>query len=374
MPRPEGCVKRGVARSDRSMTEPELTAELFALLEKELVKTWAYVNWSCFREAMRPPVLAVVESDRLGAYKPELRRLELSRALCLGQPWHVVVEVLKHEMAHQYVCEVLRVTDETAHGPAFRRTCEQLGVDATASGLPEAYARSPEEERLVERVAKLLALAESPNEHEAQAAATTARKLMLKHDLDERAANRVRRYGARTLGEPSLRHAEWENHLANVLSKHFFVEVIWAHSYLLRQGKLGTVLEITGTFANLEMAEYVYVFLRDTGLRLFEEKRKAGLVGGKRDRDRFLAGVIQGFRDKLDAETKVQAAAGLVWRGDADLHHHFARRHPRVHRRTFGGAGPSEAQALGRREGGSLVLRKPVGGGEGGSRGRLLGR
>ncbi len=351
-----------------------LSAELEALLERALVTTWADVNWRLFGDAMRPPVLALAESQRLGAYKPETRTLELQRTLCVTRPWSVVVEILKHEMAHQYVHEVLHVTDEAAHGEAFRRTCERFAIDATASGLPEALEATAEETRLVERVAKLLALAESPNEHEAEAAASAARKLMLKHDLEERAARVPRQYVARTLGEPAVRHAAWEGFLASILSSHFFVEVIWATSYLVREGKRGSVLEVTGTRANVEMADYVYAFLRDTGLRLFAEKERAGLVRGKRERDRFLSGLMQGFRDKLAAESKAHAEAGLVWRGDPGLEAHFARRHPRTQTRSFGGGRATEAHAMGRAEGGSLVLRKPVGGGVGISRGRLLGR
>ena len=47
-----------------------------------------------------------------------------------------------------------------------------------------------------------------------------------------------------------------------------------------------------------------------------EHKKEEGIVGN-RDRRTYLAGVMEGFRDKLEAETKKQKAEGLVWVGDA---------------------------------------------------------
>src|SRR5262249_39851913 len=154
------------------------------------------------------------------------------------QPWGVVVEVLKHEIAHQYVHEILGETDETPHGPAFRATCARLGIDAAAAGMPRAPA-SPEQSRLVEKIARLLALAESPTQHEAEAAAAQAQRLMLKHNLDVR--KDARGYAVRHVGRPTGRVIESERLLAMILGKHFFVEVIWVPVYRPLEGKRGSV-------------------------------------------------------------------------------------------------------------------------------------
>ena len=88
-------------------------------------------------------------------------------------------------MAHQYVHEVLGKVDESAHGPAFRELCARLGIDAGAAGVPAAGAPSADDARVLERIARLLALAESANVHEAQAAMNAAQRLMLKHNLEQ---------------------------------------------------------------------------------------------------------------------------------------------------------------------------------------------
>ena len=121
------------------MPDVKLSARLETLLLREIVLEYAHVNRIYFKEALTPPQIALVPSrGHLGRWIRETRTLEMSRPLVLEQPWGVVLEVLKHEMAHQYVHEVLRETTESPHGAAFRATCKRLGIDGAASGLPTA--------------------------------------------------------------------------------------------------------------------------------------------------------------------------------------------------------------------------------------------
>ena len=47
-------------------------------------------------------------------------------------PWPAVVEVLKHEMAHQYVHETLGLAHTPPHGEAFQSACRLLRCDDRA--------------------------------------------------------------------------------------------------------------------------------------------------------------------------------------------------------------------------------------------------
>src|SRR3954469_11063386 len=95
---------------------------------RELAREYEDLNWSHFGSRLSAvPLLLSDSTSLLGRFSADPRGLELSRAL-LCQPWGVVIEVLKHEMAHQFVIEVLRETDESSHGPSFRRVCEQIGI------------------------------------------------------------------------------------------------------------------------------------------------------------------------------------------------------------------------------------------------------
>ena len=118
----------------------ELTASLERALLRELVAEWQRINLAHFRGALALPSIVLASStSHLGRWLGDVRVLELSRSMILAQPWAVVIEVLRHEMAHQYVHEFLGETSETPHGPAFRSVCERLGVDPASSGLPTAH-------------------------------------------------------------------------------------------------------------------------------------------------------------------------------------------------------------------------------------------
>jgi hypothetical protein len=342
---------------------------------REVCSTYQDLNHTFFRRKLGGATLELSSAtSRLGRWVPEIRTIEIARRLVLEHPWGVVVEVLKHEMAHQYVHEVLGHRDESAHGPAFRELCAQLGIDAGASGIPAAGGTSAEDAGVLTRIARLLALAESANVHEAQSAMNAAQRLMLKHNLESAASPRLPAgYGFRHLGEPTGRVSEPERLLGAILGKHFFVEVIWVPVYRPLLGKHGSVLEACGTPANLEMAAYVHAFLTHTAEHLWREHKKARRIHGDRDRRTFLAGVMVGFLEKLNAQRSAHREEGLVWVGDADLEGFYRRRHPRIVHVRHAGSRRTAAHAEGREAGRKIVLHKPVGSGPSGGV-RLLGR
>lgn len=356
----------------RNETVEQLSAELEASLLRELMRTWRQLAHAYFPGALRPPVMRLVDgASRLGAWDRQSRCIELSRPFVYGASWGGVVEVLKHEMAHQYTHEVLGAIDETAHGPAFRQICERMGIDAAASGTPET--RDEDDERLLKRVADLLALAQSANQHEAENAAALAQRLMLKHNVALSEQPGRRRYGFRHLGSIKGRHQESEHILAAILADHFFVEVIWVPGYRPEDGKRGSVLEISGTPANLEMATYVHDFLQHTAERLWHEHKREHGIRKNRDRRTFIAGVMEGFGVRLRTEKRRSADKGLVWVGDADLRRYHRARHPLVRTVRIGGHGYNDARRHGREAGKNIVLHRGMKGGAE-SRGRLLKR
>lgn len=335
---------------------------------EELQRTLRYVrriyreyNQSLFKGRLRPALIEWSEAEgELGAFVPRLRTVRLSVRL-LDEPWGVLLEVLKHEMAHQFVYEVLDVHDEGPHGPTFQRVCEQCGVDARASGLPTIL---PEDEtsetaRLRARVEKLLALAESDNRFEAEAATAAARRLLLKYNL-ERVGAEQSRYSFLHIGPPTSRRPAWQRILATILADHFFVEVIVVPIFVPRAGRIASVLELCGTPENLALAEYVYRFLERTAHALWTSHRLERGLKGNADRRSFLFGVLSGFRDKLESDGRRHEQEGLVWVGDPALADFFRRRHPHIRRvGSKGHVDPSTYDA-GHQAGQRIVLHRGI--------------
>jgi hypothetical protein len=339
-----------------------LSAALEAALLRELRARYDWDNRARFGGRLVSPVLVLSDATgHLGRWHGATRTLELSRALVLGRPWLEVVSVLEHEMAHQFVDEVLQVRGETAHGETFRRVCAERGIDHRAAGSPAAAspADGADSDRVLDRIRKLLALAGSPNQHEAEIAMRKAHELMLRHNVEVAATRVQRSYEVRHLGDPHRRSTRVESEIAALLSELFFVKVIRVPVYLPLTGKSGLVYEIAGTHANVEMASHVWAFLLATAERLWAENRHDARVRSGRDRLIYQSGVIGGFRDKLLAERTGLRETGLVWVGDRDLDRFYRARHPhmttrRHHVRING------AHAAGREAGRTVVLHKPV--------------
>jgi hypothetical protein len=347
-----------MTRSDQ-VAKDEINIE--AALLRELGSIWDEIALNHFRGALRRPVLALFDSQqRLGEWNRRERTIRISRQLVLHQPWGAVREVLKHEMAHQYVDEALGIHDQTAHGPAFARVCQAHGFDASAAGLPDDPAAPHPMQPVLRRITRLLALAESPNVHEAEAAMNEARRLMLLHNIDVAASAEAQGYSFRQVGEVKARTDASERILAGILGRHFFVSVIWVPSYLPREARGGRVLELCGTPGNLEVAVYVHGFLLATAERLWRAHKRAARIRSDRERRRFLAGVMIGFEEKLDAGARQSQREGLVCRSDVAREAYLKQRYPRRTSRSSGAVERTPAYEQGRQAGRAIVLQRPV--------------
>ncbi len=354
-------------------TSQQLSVELERKLVHRLAAEWDSVNLTFFKGALRRPQLRVADTRaRLGQWDGALRTIELSRELVLTRPWTEVVEVLKHEVAHQFVDECLAV-DEPPHGPTFRGICERLGIQGDPRMSVDDDREASADDRVVAKIRKLLALADSPNQHEAENAASLAQKLMLRFNIEVDALEQTPDFAFRQLGLPAGRVFEYQRRVAVILGEHFFVEAIWVPAYRPHEGTRGSVLEICGSRPNLAMAAYVHDFLHATAERLWKAYRRDRAVRSNRDRRAFLAGVMEGFEAKLDAQRTTFQREGLVWVPHAELGRYFRRRHPYV--RSVRGAGTrrGDAYAEGQRAGAEIVLSRPVEKGSSGGSPRALG-
>lgn len=350
-------------------TAETLGADLERMTLHAIRREYDIINAHYFRGQLRPPAFRFVDgAGKLGTWNGEAREITFARSLLRDHGWGVLVEVLKHEAAHQYVDEVLRISDEQSHGPTFRKVCEERGFDGRAAGVPEAREQSP----ILDRIAKLLALAESPNVHEAQAAMSAAQRLMLKYNIDVISARTQGAYTYRHLGTPTGRTFAHQRMLAHILADFFFVDIIWVSVWRPQVGKYGSVLEVCGTLENVELAAYVHAFLSHTAERLWREHKRRNGIRSDGGRQSFVTGVMSGFREKLEQEREKNAAAGLVWVGDPAREQYFRKRHPRIrfthHRPSYR---PHDFNR-GREAGRNIVLHRGVQAGSSGGGPRLL--
>ena len=351
-----------------------LLDRLEAAWARQLRWHYEFFNYDYLASQLRPPVILISDSGgRLGEWSALHRTISISRRHILEHSWDEVLQTLRHEMAHQYVDEVLELAGAPPHGEPFLKACRLLRCDPRASvkGLQPLAGSDAERDRMLQRVKELLALAGSPNEHEAANAMRMAHKYLLKYNLDIAQLDEARGYTTRWLGQSARRIQEYEYTLAALLQDHFFVLAIWTYSYDALTDAPGRILEIAGTPENLEMAAYVYDYVMGVATRLWEERRR------RRDRTRgtklqYLAGLLRGLKDKLDAQrTELREEHGLIWLGDPELKSYYRWLHPRTRTVTTGGVSRNNSYHAGVRDGREITIRRGIGGGSA-DRGRML--
>ena len=357
------------------------------------------------------PLLVIgAAAGRAGSWRAEPGPgvLEIAAWLIGRHGWDVVLEVLKHEMSHQYVAQVMGRGHEPPHGPAFQEACRRLGVHPlfrrAQSEIPRLLPgnRSPASATLpvMAKIEKLLALAASANEHEAALAMAKAGDLMRRHNLERLAAPADQKsvaaaYDYLVISTGRRRRPPHHAHLAAILQDFFYVKTISYPLYDPRHDQCHQVLELLGARENLAVAEYVYQFLAGQLPRLWQRYQLAEGAPG-RAKNSYYLGILNGFREKLRQQetagdgrdqTRIPGAAAgrrgsatsaaatcssLVCAGDRGLQEFLAARYPRLRKvRGKGARLYAGTYHAGRAEGRKIVIQKGIKQHQG-NRGKLL--
>jgi hypothetical protein len=208
-----------------------------------------------------------------------------------------------------------------------------------------------------------MALAESSNPHEANAAMRKAHHLITRHNVDLNARGVEREYCSIFIGAPRLRHFREAYHLAHLLQDFYFVQGMWIEAWVLEKGRMGRVLEISGIRKNVLIAEYIH----DSVCRYIDaawaDYRRGKRLNRYRKSD-FALGVIEGFKTTLQQASASDDGDGRrlpVRVEDQALTRYLTRRYPHV--RAFSRKGPGyDARVLadGTASGRRLVIAKGI--------------
>jgi hypothetical protein len=364
---------------------------------------------------LRPAAVEIFESEtHWGQWDPCTRTIRLARRLLQSHSWFQVMGILLHEMAHQMVDELSPGVGLASgpHGEAFRQACLKLGIPAEFSKASadlqshnldwREQKRDEASEKMLEKVQKLLALAESSNENEALLAMSRVRELYAKHNLEQLSAEEKSGIIHIVLSLNSKRIQAYEQQIVGILVGHFFVQILAGALYDAPSGERYRCLEIIGTRENAIMAEYVYHFLKQQTAFLLKAAEKSALQTrgykfNRLEKKSYRMGILKGFMAKLKAAedpgrasakaaakgrvAEVEAApletvvgkALVAFEKDTTLNDYISRVYPRL-RRSGGSSYAVDGNAFsaGHDAGKRISLNRPITSSEG-SRGRLLG-
>ena len=344
-----------------------------------------------YKVKMSTPVIEMVEAKSFwGKWckDSESGTIKLSLNLIKEHPWNIVINVLKHEMAHQIVTELFK--SPGGHGVIFKKACLMIGLCDEFTGsqgdLPEILdaARKdlldPKIEKILEKVRKLLSLASSKNEYESTLAMQKANEFIKKYNLERVNVNKHSKYVYKIINHRKKRIENYQRAICSILQDYFFVRIVY--SYLYDQSKQVThrTIEILGSGENVVIAEYVYYFLLNQLDYLWKAHRAGTKVPGKEKRSYWL-GVLAGFHEKLGLIDKKQhfgpggnfeTTSALICTGDKMLSDYVKVRFPRLRRSASSGFRLYEGTYnAGVSDGGKLNLHKGISETDG-YQGRLL--
>ena len=353
------------------------------LWTSQLYKEHQEISWY-HRAGLKPVVIQVVEmSGTWGKWDPFFRTISLNAKLIREHSWDVVLEILKHEMAHQYVTDHDFKARDTDHGPAFQQACQKLGVSSWASRaggeipafIPSIKERvlSPEDQRLLERVEKLLSLAQSSNEHEALLAMERVRELYAKHNLERIIRSKdENNMDSLFFCRKKKRTEPTEAKILAILNEHFRVKVIHTHLFDAKACVRFKAAEILGRRENILMAEFVYHFLHQQCQSLWLSYQARTRCEALMRRS-YQLGVLCGFDEKLvktDSIDILVARRSAVTDSEVKSLQKIERsacekfvgmRYPRISKKSWGGGRVDQgAFTNGQSEGRQLNLNKPL--------------
>jgi hypothetical protein len=276
-------------------------------LMKEILKDLGFEVGSTrflYKRHFFPINLVVFEgTSDLGHYNANYYQIALNRKLIYTAKDSVLRDIIKHELAH-YLTHI-EYGQVQAHGPEFRATCSQYNFPSEIAhasiNLEQANLQKEgdiDSERVLEKVKKLLQLAQSSNTHEAELATLKANALLLRHNLDHLNLNDQDEplYMDRVLVQ---KRKDAKTTAIYEMLRHFIVKTVISY------GKQTCCLEVSGSLTNVKLAVYIANFLDKEFDHLWEKAKKEHSLQGLRAKNSFFLGIAKGFEFKMK-ESKAQ--------------------------------------------------------------------
>ena len=248
----------------------------------QLVHEHKTIAWRYAVDLTTPIINISSGKKTVGFWSNKNKTLSISSHLIKNEVWDIVLEVLKHEMAHQYVSEFYDNADR--HGKYFKKACKILGVHPAFVAGSREYDKNLQEfkgelsadaQKMLKKVEKLMALGQSNNEAEAQSASRKANYLLNKYNLQQtntKDDNPKIKY--LTICHKKKRIESIQRAILSILRNYYYVDCLTSNTYHAGDDAVYKNIVLVGRKESLKVAQYVYHFLFDTGQTLWQDFKK----------------------------------------------------------------------------------------------------
>ncbi len=242
-------------------------------------------------------IIIFTGQNKIGYFEQSTYQIGLNENLLYETRDHILKDILRHELAH--FLTFIHYPTAKAHGVEFQETCIKYRWDKSISKssmdiktYKQDVVANLENERVLSKVKKLLNLASSTNEHEAELATVKANKLLLKHNLQ---------FGELELDEENLyvkRVMKTKKRNSKISAIYDILKTFYVNP-VLRYAKDGVYLEVCGTMLNIELSDYVTDFLDQKLDELWLKTKTEKKLKGLRAKNSFFTGLAKGYESKI---------------------------------------------------------------------------
>lgn len=310
-----------------------------------------------WKNYLYPIHVVVFEGKEWGHFNAPYFQIGLNRRLIWSAKDSVVRDILRHELAHYFT--LLEFGNVQPHGKEFHSICERFGfpdsVSAATMNLEienESREGDIHSERILEKVKKLLSLAQSSNAHEAEIATLKANALLLRHNLDY-----VEKEESLYLDRLLVRSRKDDKLTAIYeILRHFIVRPV------ISMGRGTVCLEVSGTKTNVTLARYVAEFLERELDHQWDLAKKEYGLSGLRAKNSFYLGMARGFDEKMKGVKKefTEEDQQALVKVEKNLEENIRLIYRRLGTVSSGRQTDHEAREAGKEKGRNLSIRHGV--------------
>jgi hypothetical protein len=309
------------------------------------------------------PIKVVVYNHKscLGYFESEFYEIGIHEVLMTTSE-EQLQNIIRHELAH-YMAFIQHGSSIQAHGTEFRAFCKSLNWDEkvylATTCLDDGEINQPSQEsNVLRKIQKLIALATSRNQHEAELAMIKSQELLIKHHIDVNSLQQETE--EKTILKRILKQKREDAKMRSIalILETFFVSSVYSRSSEF------IYLEIVGSVVNVEIADYVSSFLTLELDKLWNHARKnhadlKGLIA----KNSFFLGVAKGYCDKIQFlkksyQEEVSQALMII---EKKLTEAKVMVYPHLSQKKTSGKFCHNASKLGEQTGKSLSIKPGVG-------------
>jgi predicted SprT family Zn-dependent metalloprotease len=278
----------------------EIKCVIKDILSREVCLKVAYDRFYDLRKQSSYPIKVVIYNNKsmLGYFDPNFYELGFNECLMYTNR-EQLRNVIRHELAH-YITFINYGETTQPHAAEFKSFCQTMGwgeeVYKAAICLESGQNTSDlEESSIFRKVKKLMALATSSNEHEAQQAMIKSQQLLLQYNMESTyiEGEEDEKIFLKRIMKQKKKNAKMHS-IATILET-FFVSIVY------NRVEDFIHLDVLGSAVNIEIVEYVASVLDVELDKLWSQAQQSANLRGTSAKNSFFLGLAKGYCNKIHA-------------------------------------------------------------------------